>query len=378
MSNRVKKNWFYVFVGAWLTLLTLAVGYVILRPAPDLQPDPVADNGIRRYVGGWNADPDAVEAVRGSLPDPWFSGTPAFKAFRGNDTGTVIHSDAVKAVLGRHLPARDQGSVGSCVSFGTCSAIEYLMLLQIAAALPQPPPLEYRDLVQEAMYGLSRVEIGGGKIRGDGSVTAWAGEAARKYGVIPRGHHGPLDLSLYSEARCRDWGKKGLPDELEPVAKLSPVKGITFAKTAAEVDRAIRQGYTVAVGSGVGFGNSGPYKRDKDGFLKASGSWGHCMAVIGVRDDARRGFLFLNSWGDDWISGPTGGFDIPPGSFWVDWKTADKMFAEGDCVIFSDATGFPAKDPLDDWFIAVPARGNVAAGPVRPLKRIGVECSLAY
>ena len=377
MSDGPKKNTFYLVTGVWLSFLTIAVVYVIFRPADDVEPDPVADDGIRRYVGGWNADPAAVEAVRGTLPDPWFSGTPAFKAFRGNDSGTVIHSDVVKMVLGRHLPARDQGSVGSCVSFGTCSAIEYLILLQIAAALPQPPPIEYRNLVQEAMYGLSRVEIGGGKIRGDGSVTAWAGEAARKYGVIPRGHHGPLDLNLYSESRCREWGKKGLPDDLEPVAKLSPVKGITFAKTAAEVDRAIRQGYTVAVGSGIGFGNSGPYRRDKDGFLKQSGQWGHCMAVIGVRDD-RKGFLFLNSWGDDWVSGPTGGMDIPPGSFWVDWKTADKMFAEGDCVIFSDAVGFPAKDPLDDWLIVAPR--NFAVGISVPVKG-GDPCdafALAY
>jgi hypothetical protein len=373
MNPTDRRQWYAI--GVIAVLCVFAILIAMLRTPDDPSLAPVADDGYRHYVGGWNSDPDAVAAVQSALPEPWFSDTLAFRAFRGADTGTVIHSDAVKMVLGRHLPARDQGGVGSCVSFGSCSAIEYLMLLQIAAALPQPSPIEYRDLVQEAMYGLSRVEIGGGKIRGDGSVTAWAGEAARKFGVIPRGTHAGVDLNLYSESRCREWGKKGLPDDLEPISRLSPVKGITFAKTAAEVDRAIRQGYTVAVGSQIGFGNSGPYKRDKDGFLKQSGNWGHCMAVIGVRDD-RKGFLFLNSWGDDWVSGPTGGMDIPPGSFWVEWRTAEKMFAEGDCVIFSDAVGFPAKDPLDDWLIrALPAPRNVAVSVPMPVKG-GDPCDL--
>ncbi len=72
------------------------------------------------------------------------------------------------------------------------------------------------------------------------------------------------------------------------------------------------------------------------------------MAVIGVRGGARPGFLFTNSWGTAWVQGPTGGYDMPPGSFWVDWATAHKMAKEGDCVVFSDATGFPQRSIVWD------------------------------
>lgn len=348
-----RKQWWAISA---ITLAVLGVIVYIGTLHPTYPaPDPIAeDGGVNRY-GGWNSDPAAVEVVRGQLAQPWFSGTPAFKAFRGNETDTVLHSDAVKKALGSHLPARDQGGVGSCVSFGTAAAIEYLLCIQIVEAINagQPPP-DFRPLVQEVIYGGSRVEIGGGKIRGDGSVTAWAGKFVREWGVVPRGVHGKFDLTNYSEQRCREYGAKGVPPDLETLAKESPVRQITFAQSAKEVELALRQGYTVAVGSGVGFGSRGPYTRDKDGFLKASGTWGHCMAVVGVRAGKRPGFLFLNSWGENWIGGPKGDSDIPPGSFWVDYATANRMFAEGDTVIFSDASGFPAREI--DWFAAAPAR----------------------
>ena len=41
-------------------------------------------------------------------------------------------------------------------------------------------------LSPEVIYGGSRVEIGGGRIRGDGSIGAWAARWVRDYGVVPR------------------------------------------------------------------------------------------------------------------------------------------------------------------------------------------------
>jgi hypothetical protein len=299
---------------------------------------------------GWVNDPVAVAAVKADLPENtrYFGSTPAGRAVQGN-TGTVLLSDAAKKVLGAHLPARNQGSVGSCVSFGCGTATEYLQLVQIANGDPQ----EFKPVCTEAIYGGSRVQIGGGKIRGDGSVTAWGGQWEKEYGVIPREKVGGYDLTAYSETRCRQWGQSGCPKPLEGEAKKSPVKGISFCRSADEAAKAIRQGYPIAIGSQVGFGARGPYQRDKDGFLNRSGTWGHCMAVIGVRDDERKGFLFSNSWGEDWVQGPTGKHDLPPGSFWVDWATFDAMTKEGDCIAFSDATGFPAR-PLDWLFGRAP------------------------
>jgi hypothetical protein len=341
----------HVLAAVFTVALSLAVTYaagklgVTVPSLPTIPVEQLAGPPPSAGAMGWVNDPDAVAAVRSALPagERFFGDTPAGKALHGND-GTVLLSDKVKQVLGRHLPARDQGQVGCCVSFGTGTAVDYLQLCQMA----EGAALEFKAACNEAIYGGSRKQIGGGRIRGDGSVTAWAGDWVKRYGVVPREKIGQYDLTAYSEGRARSWGQSGCPADLEPVARESPVKGIAFARTADEVAKAVRQRYTVAVGSQVGFGAVGPYHRDKDGFLKANGSWGHCQAILGVRDDSRRGFLIVNSWGPNWVDGPTGGYDLPDGSYWVDWATVDRMAAEGDCVVFSDATGWPARKI--DWF----------------------------
>lgn len=321
-----------------------------------VQPDPIADTGTGEGVfGGWVNDEEAREAVMSSLPVKYFRDTPAFKAFRGDDTKDVLLTDAALAVRGSFLPIRDQKDVGSCVSFGTACAIEHLMLIQMAESMKigLPPPIDFKDLSQEVIYGGSRVQVGNGKLgRGDGSVTAWAGQFVKQWGVVSRAVYGKYDLSNYSTTTCRQFGANGVPSDIQEVAKLSPVKTITFIKTAEEADKAIRQGYPIAVGSSVGFGSRGPWPRDKDGFLKANGSWGHCMAVLGVVTvNGRKGFLWMNSWTDQVHRGPNGGKNIPEGGcFFVDWNTANRMFGEGDAIAFSDAVGFPAKN---DFFIYV-------------------------
>lgn len=312
-------------------------------------------SGFSSRATGWKPDAEATEAIKASLAEPYFGDTAAGKAFLADEDKDVLLTDAAKYVLGDYLPVRDQKDVGSCVSFGVASAIEHLILVDMARAgqLGLPPPSEYKDLVQEVIYGGSRVEIGGGRIRGDGSVTAWAAKFVQQYGVVPRGQYGPWDLRNYNTLTCRKFGSTGVPPELEAEAKKSPVKTFAFVRNAEEASKALHQGYPIAVGSSVGFGNRGPWPRDKDGFLRASGSWGHCMSVLGVVNvNGRRGFLWNNSWGPGVHQGPTGGKAIPAsGCFFVDWATADRMFKEGDALCFSGAVGFPVKQLPEWWFL---------------------------
>jgi len=312
---------------------------------------------------GWQSKPEETAAIRESLPfgQRYFSETPAGKAVLGNEEDDIFLTDAALSVRGDFLPIRDQGQIGSCVSFGTTTAIEHLILIQIAEAsrLGIPPPTEYRDLAQEIMYGGSRVEIGGGRIRGDGSVTAWAAKFAQEYGVVARDKYDGLDLTTYSVTTCRKLGASGVSSAMEAVAKKSPVKSFTFVRSAAEASKALHQLYPIAVGSSQGFGNSGPWNTDSLGRLKASGTWGHCMAVLGVAklSDGKKYFLFENSWSDKVHQGPKGGKNVPKsGVFFVDWDTADRMFAEGDAVAFSEAVGFPPKPNAgtDWWFAKLP------------------------
>jgi hypothetical protein len=301
---------------------------------------------------GWVDSPDDVQAHLLAHRVPSFGNTPAGQAALAGDADVYLW-DAAKKVTGSVLPARDQGSVGSCVSFGTASSVEHLLCVQIAL---NGHRAEYKDLAQEVIYGGSRVEVGGGKIRGDGSIGAWGVEWVKRWGVVPRGVHGRHDLTRYDESRCRSWGRSGVPDDLEPVARQSPVKGYALVTTFAEADKAVRQGYPVVVCSGQGF----KMRRDSDGFCAPSGTWYHCMAFIGARGGNRPGLFCLNSWGPDAHTGPRFPADAPEAGFWVDSRTVDRMLGSWkDSFALSDAVGFPSRK-LPDWFLANPrpARGR--------------------
>lgn len=288
---------------------------------------------------GWVPDRDEVRVVASTLPQPNFDVTPAYReVYAGPDD--VFLWDACRKVLGRLIPPRDQGNVGSCVAFGTASAIEHLLCVQAANGANE----EYRDLAQEIIYGGSRVEIGGGRIRGDGSVGAWAAKFVVDYGVLPRGTFGRFDLRAYDVPRCREFGRTGVPDELEPEVRRHPVKAVSNVKSWAEARAAIRNGYPVIVCSNQGFRST----RGADGFCSPGGTWYHCMALVGVRGGDRPGGFLLNSWGERFHSGPVGPGDPSPAGFWADAGVLDRMLKQGDSWAFSGVKGFPSRKL--DWY----------------------------
>jgi hypothetical protein len=291
------------------------------------------------YAFGWVEDKAAVNAVLGTLPFPTFSTTEA-----GQDTSDppdhMFLWDAAKKVLGDILPPRNQGQVGSCVSFGTATAIEHTMLAEIAMGDPE----EFKDLAQEVIYGGSRVEVGGGRIGGDGSVGAWAATFVQKWGVVARGKYSNYDLTKYSESTCRQFGSRGVPDDLEPEAKKHPVKGITQVKSWDEAVKALASGYGVAICSDVGFS----MQRDSEGFARRQGSWAHCMGLIGYKLGSRPGGAICNSWGPSAHTGPTSD-GLTPAGFWADAKVVDAMLRQGDSWAFSSVVGFPARKL--NWYL---------------------------
>ena len=272
------------------------------------------------YKPGWVDDPVEVVEIVSQLPHPLFSGTPAGEA--ADEPDHVYGWKLYERVNGKPWPSGSQGSVGSCVSWGTVAAVELTMCSEIVAGQPE----EYKPLAQEAVYALSRVEIGKRRIRSDGSVGAWAAQAVRDYGVIARGVYGSIDLTQYSAARCKDWGWAGLPDELEPVAKKTPVKEFSLVRTAQDCRRALANGYGVSVCSNQGF----RLARGADGYCEPRGTWAHCMAIIGYQKKPRDGFFIMNSWGSSVYSGPTGAGDGPAGGFWADSHVVERMLAQGD------------------------------------------------
>lgn len=316
------------------------------------QPFVGVEDGSKRPTYGWVKDPQVIEANLNPAITGQFADTPAGKAVMGDDD--VFLWQAVRKVNNRGppwYPAVDQKDVGCCVGCGWKHAADICQAMQIVGGTRA----EWKPLSVEVIYGGSRVEIGRGQIRGDGSVGAWAAKWVGQYGVAPMEKFGSVDLSTFSPARAREFGRTGVPADIEDAAKLHPVKAAALVKSWADVKRAIQQGYPVAVCSDQGFSMT----RDRDGFARASGSWAHCMCICGVRKGPREGGFILNSWGDTAHTGPVWPADAPVAGFWADAAVIDRMVRQGDSFALADLQGFPARPVPLDW-------GFGRAEPARP------------
>lgn len=201
----------------------------------------------------------------------------------------------------------------------------------------------------EIIYAGARVEVGGGILKGDGSPCVWAAEFIRAWGVLLRQSYlnGAYDFTTYSGSLARTLGRsdRGVPNELEPLCKLHPVKTCTLVKSWKECQDAVANGYPVIMGSNIGFNTT----RDRDGFLRRSRRpWYHAMVIIGVDDEYRRpGALVQNSWGGDtWVRGPKR-HEQPDGSFWCDAATINAAMRQGDSIALSGYVGYPRQDIPD-------------------------------
>ena len=291
---------------------------------------------------GWVDDPSAVDAVLESLPNPVWSTTPASATDPATQPEEVLGWRIWEQAAGTPWPELNQGQVGSCVSFGTTHAVMFSMASEIIngdreiVRVPAPEPI----------YGGSRVEVNNGRapFRGDGSVGAWAAKWVRTWGIVAQDKYPSVDLSSYSESRAREWGSRGVPTEIETIAKQHPIGDTTLITSFSDACSALASGYGISVCSNRGFS----MRRDEDGFCKPSGSWGHCMSFIGMRRTGKRPGLFIvNSWGFSSTTGPKSHPDAPASGWWVDADTADQMLKSRDSWAFSKFAGFPQRDQLD-------------------------------
>lgn len=309
---------------------------------------------------GW-AGPEAVEAAR-----PLTESLPRFQVVgltEDNSKRNVrLWEFAKKVNGGDHIPTYRQ-EVGDCVSFGCKNAIEYLQAVQLFLdfAVIQNPGLELdviRGPPQEGeaeafgpkqwnpvyapyIYGTSRVQVGGGRLRGDGSVGAWAAKAVQDYGVLAANEE---QVPPYSGSVARKWGSSGPPKNFIEVAKQFPVKTVSKVRNADEACDALCNGYPITIASNAGFGSF----QEVDGVWvgKWNTSWMHQMCLIGYDGSkSLKKFYCLNSWGASAHKQPLDG--EPPGGFWIRWDDVDKIVKQGDSFAFSAFEGFPAVDIPD-------------------------------
>ncbi len=284
---------------------------------------------------GWLPNPTATEAVVASLRYQSFAET----GLIADDADAFPYRALAKCLGVERLHSRNQGSYGTCVGHGTATGCDITTACEIVVkGEPESwPGLESAD----AMYGLCR-DLSGQLGGGDGSYGGAAAKAVLFGSLHMKKYSDEWDLSAYSGDRARKFARSGVPKALKDFADDHKFRAATRVNNCDELQAAMANGYGVNICSGQGFASV----RDEDGFCRASGSWSHSMSVIGYRKD-RRGFLIWNSWGDNWVTGPTWPSDMPHGSFWCEWNTMQRILGQKDSFSYSNYQGFPAQKI--DW-----------------------------
>jgi len=290
---------------------------------------------------GWQHDPASLADFIRRHRHPYITQQNAEIKGSGKGKKAFLHLAFERVTGGPYVP-HDQGAP-DCVSQAAGLGVDILACVQIA--LQRLPHRWVAKCATEPIYGGSRVEVGGYSGIGGGSTGHWAAEWLQQYGVLLRQKYpGGYDFRQYDANLAVKYGRAGCPDALEPIAKLHPVKKTAICRSYADLCDCIYNGSPVMVCSNVGFGN-GTRQRDSEGFLtRRRAPWYHAMLFPAYDDEYRRpGALCFNSWGPNWVVGPTRG-PQPAGTFWIDANTVDVMLRQGDSFAFSAYQGFPRVD----------------------------------
>jgi hypothetical protein len=183
-----------------------------------------------------------------------------------NNSGKGKLSIPYKSVLKfEKNPYNERQTVGDCVSHGTRNACD------VSRAVEIDINNEREDWVAK---GATEAIYGARGFSGEGMSCSRAAEFVSKIGgiVVRKNYPGVADFSKYNGSLGAGWGGRGLPDKVIDTANDHQIKTASLIRTVEEARDALANGYGLAVCSNYGFSNT----RDKKGFAKQSGSWGHC------------------------------------------------------------------------------------------------------
>ena len=334
MGRRSKLSLMTLGVGTLLGVLVTGL-VLLLTPASRVPTFVIDETGAMNFGLATNHDVVA-RAVAADMPAFAVTGPDGLPAVKDNARATVLLWKAAERVLGHQFEHLVQ-QVGDCVSFGAANAVRYLLAVQIDQEFGSS---EFRGPFPPYIYGISRVQIGGGRVgNSDGSIGAWAAKGVQEYGIVAADDPG---VPPYSGSVARQWGRQGSPRDLIALGKQRLVKTVANAKTAAEVRDAICNGYPVTIASD--FGSKRMIPQDGRIVAKRDGTrWMHQMCVIGYDGSGPQSYWYvINSWEPSMHPAPLNG--EPPGGFWIEESTMNYIAAQGDSWAFSNFDGFPSRD----------------------------------
>ena len=292
---------------------------------------------------GYKPNPQGTEDYLATLARPTLA--TAGPDLRLDETRDVFLGHALLALD----PTWKRGSqaIGSCVGHAWAGACTVLQACDIVCRGERET---YGGRVLEAgVYGFARVEAGNNgqpNRGGDGSYGGAAARGVTRFGTLCCGQDYGGKVFTQSTGRLEsDWGRYGVPNELEPFAAQHKVAEAVLVKDFESAAAAIQNAYPVAVCSGQGFSMT-----MKDGALSPMGNWSHAMLFMGVRWKPEPALYCLNSWGDCY----SGTVDKTlPVAFarsggWVSASTCSLMLRGEDSFALSGYSGF-APRTLPDW-----------------------------
>ena len=184
--------------------------------------------------------------------------------------------------------------VSNCVSFGAKNACEHLQAFQ----LKNSDKNKWRSVFPPYIYGISRVQIGGGRLgRQAGSLGVWATQGLIKYGCLFTDTPG---VPQYAKVIAQSWGASGPPKQfIDEASKYLLKMQMDAAKVTMweQLKSAISNGYPVTVASSYGFS----MKLGARGYHENTDTWPHQMCIIGYDESEQYEepcVCILNSWGN--------------------------------------------------------------------------------
>jgi len=215
-----------------------------------------------------------------------------------------------KMVIGRQwLPGKQE--IGDCVSWGMKHAGEVRNIFEIANGQEE----KWRPWFAPWIYAISRNQIGGGRIAGDGSLGIWAAKGVAEYGVLFEDDEG---VPKYSGSIARQWGSPRNAGD-NPVYKdffdVAHDNKCYYVETKTvqelvEMIKVYRRPVTIA--SMRGFYMK---PREYKGYhvFTPSGQWAHQMCWIEYNEELPALYR-MNSWGPEAHGKPLRG--ETPGGAW--------------------------------------------------------------
>ena len=242
-----------------------------------------------------------------------------------------------RKVLGKDIGGKlSVQLIGDCVSWGMKHAIEYLSCVDI---LMRKDAEEFHHIFSPYIYGISRVQVGGGRMSGDGSIGSWAAAGVMKYGTIFVNKN---ECPPYGKDIARKWGSKGPDAKFIDIGKKYLVQSAAKVKTWDDLIAGLANGYSCTVASDQGF----EMTPGADGYHDPSGSWAHQMCIYDYCLVDQEHAYIANSWGDSHgvVKNPGTGEEMPRGTLKVKRKIIERMIGQGDTFLVSQFNGFPNQD----------------------------------